>query len=198
MHDAEVWSKLKTILDGISAGKLNNPDKNQIEGFLAVNWDELARESDGGMQGYKVNGRTEEIEWQPPVLCFRVERHGRTVLDSSRAHMQKWKIDVDRCVAEPVPDGHRQLRKMNPILDIEGIAKEIAHLIIERREDPRLKWTSNDKVKVLSGKIVGGQSVSKETLAGRQKGLRRDILSIVEPRGWVANGSYYEFHDTGT
>ena len=79
MHDTGVWSQLGTILAGIGTGILNEPDTSQVEGFLAENWDELIGESVGGMQGYKVIGRTEEMQWQPPVLGFKIERHSGTV-----------------------------------------------------------------------------------------------------------------------
>ena len=198
MHDTGVWSQLGTILAGIGTGILNEPDTSQVEGFLAENWDELIGESVGGMQGYKVIGRTEEMQWQPPVLGFKIERHGGTVLGSSKADMQYWEFDVVRCVANPVRVGSRQLRRMNPRLDIAGIAEEIVPVILERRKDPRLQWTRNGKVRILSDAITGEQSVPKGTLEGRRKRLRKEVLSRIRPHGWVANGSYYEFADIGT
>ena len=112
--------------------------------------------------------------------------------------MQDWEFDVVRCVASLVREWHRQLCRMNPRLDIAGIAEEIATAILERRRDPRLQWFRNGKVRILSGAITGGQSVSKATREGRQKRLRKEILSRIIPHGWVANGSYYKFADIGT
>ena len=190
MHDTGVWSKLRAILAEKGTGILNKPDTSQVERFLAENWDELVGESIGGMEGYKVNGRTEEMQWLPPVLGFKIERHGGIVLGSSRAEMQYWEFDVGRCAANCDVVGERQLRKMNPRLDIAGIAEEIAQLILQRRSDPRLQWTRNCKVRILSV-AVGGQSVSKATREGLQMRLRKEVLSRVSPHGWVANGSYY-------
>ena len=198
MHDTGVWSQLGTILAGIGTGILNEPDTSQVEGFLAENWDELIGESVGGMQGYKVIGRTEEMQWQAPVLSFKIERHGRTVLGSSRAELQRWQLDTADCVATFNGDSYRQKRPKNLILDIESIAREIAPVILERRKDPRLQWTRTGKVRILSDAITGEQSVPKGTLERRQKRLRKEVLSRIRPHGWVANGSYYEFADIGT
>ena len=76
--------------------------------------------------------------------------------------------------------------------DVESIAREITPLILKRREDDRLQWTGNDKVKILSARILGGQSVPKETLEGWWKRLRKAVLRLIEPQGWVTNGAYYE------
>ena len=198
MHETGVWSQLRTILAGIGTGTLDKPDTSQVEGFLAENWDELARESVGGMQGYKVNGRTEEMQWQPPVLGFKIERHGGAEKGSSRAEMQYWEFDVGRCIINHVVAGNRQLRKMNTRLDIAGIAEEIAQLILQRRCDPRLQWTRNGKVRILSDAVTEGQSVPNATREKRQKRLRKEILSRISPHGWVAKGSYYVFPDVVT
>ena len=197
MNDTGAWSQLGPILAEIGTGILPESEKNRVEQFLAENWDELAGKSARGMQGYKVVDRTEEMRWQPPVLSFTIERHGGTLVGSSRAEMQCWEFDLVRCVAEPRMGGMRQLSKMNPRLDVASIAAEIAQAILERREDDdRLEWTSGNVV-ILSGKILGKGSVSKPTLEGRQKLLRKGILHRIEQHGWIAKGSTYAFVGIG-
>ncbi len=46
-------------------------------GILLDAWSEM-RGDDGGMAPYKLLGRTEAMDWQPPVLAFEIERHGGT------------------------------------------------------------------------------------------------------------------------
>ena len=193
MRDDGVWKRLETILVGLNTGLLNDIDTSRVEGFLAEHWDQLVKDADVGMQGFKVVDRTEKMEWQPPVLSFKIERHGRTVLGSSRAELQHWQLDTADCVATFNGDSYRQKRPKNLTLDIESIAREIAPLILERREDDRLRWTRSGKVKILSDRILGGQSVPTETLEGRRKRLRKAVLRLIEPQGWVANGSHYGF-----
>ena len=193
MRDDGVWKQLGTILVGLNTGLLNDIDTSRVEGFLAEHWDQLVKDVDGGMQGFKVGDRTEKMEWQAPVLSFKIERHGRTVLGSSRAELQHWQLDTADCVATFNGDSYRQKRPKNLILDIESIAREIAPLILERRKDDRLRWTRSGKVRILWDRILGGQSVPTETLEGRRKRLRKAVLRLIEPQGWVANGSYYGF-----
>ena len=77
MRDDGVWKQLETILVGLNTGLLNDIDTSRVEGFLAEHWDQLVKDVDGGMQGFKVGDRTEKMEWQAPVLSFKIERHGK-------------------------------------------------------------------------------------------------------------------------
>ena len=149
MGDVGVWKQLEIILVGLNTGLLNDIDTSRVEGFLAEHWHQLVEDVDGGMQGFKVRGRTEKMEWQPPVLSFKIERHGGTVLGSSRAELQHWQLDTVHRVAGFNGDSYRKLRPMNCRLDIESIAREIAPLILERREYDRLQWTRSGKVRIL-------------------------------------------------
>ena len=190
MRDMGVWEQLGTILVALNTGHLNDTDTSRVEVFLSKHWDQLFEDSGGGMQGFKVRGRTEEMEWQPPVLRFTIERHGGFVQGSSRAELQTWEFDTALHVARFGEGGYRQKRSMSPRLDVDGIAVEMAPLILGRREDPRLQWTRNGKVSVKTGEVLGGV---EETYAGRQKRFRKAILKLIEPHGWLANGRYYEF-----
>ena len=191
MRNDGVWKQLETILVGLNTGLLNDIDTSRVEGFLAEHWNQLVKVVDGGMQGFKVVGRTEKMEWQPPVLSFKIERHGGTAQGSSRAELQHWQLDTADCVATFNGDSYRQKRPKNPILDIESIAREIAQLILEPREDDKLQWISSSKVKILWASILGGQYVPRATLEGRRKRLRKAVLRLIEPQGWVADGQYY-------
>ena len=190
MRDNGAWQQLETILGGLSAGLVNESDTSRVEGFLAEHWDQLVEVVDGGMQGFKVRDRTEKMQWQPPVLRFTIERHGGFVLGSSRATLQPWVFDTALHVARFGEAGYRQRHPRSPRLDVEGIAVELAPLILGHREDPRLQWTRNGKVSVKTGEILGEV---KRTYEGRQKRFRKAILKLIEPHGWVANGRYYEF-----
>ncbi len=193
MRDDGVWKQFKTILVGINTGLLNDIDTSRVQGFLAEHWDQLDKYVEGGMRGVKVVGRTEQMEWQPPVLSFKIERHGGIALGSSRAELQHWRLDTANCVATFNGDSYRQKRPKNRMPDVESIAREITPLILERREDDRLKWPGDGKVKILSDRILGGQYAPKETLEGWRKRLRKAVLRLIEPQGWVTKGAYHEF-----
>jgi hypothetical protein len=61
---------------------------------------------------------------------------------SSRAELQTWEIDVVRGIATLVAaTGRRQIYPMAGRLDVKPIAAKIAAIIIEGRENNRIKRT---------------------------------------------------------
>ena len=69
-------------------------DQEELVRLLAQVWPSLAGASDEAMAGWKLD-RMEDVSWEPPLLSFRIERHGGTRLGSTRASMQIWTIDLD-------------------------------------------------------------------------------------------------------
>jgi hypothetical protein len=65
-----------------------------IEKLLAAACDEIHGSDEAGMKAYKLNDRTERMEWTPPVLTFDIERHGAAALGSTLAEIQAWAIVV--------------------------------------------------------------------------------------------------------
>ena len=78
-----VLEAVKSAL-GIKPRRIDQPRK--LERLLSEVWDDLGG-SDCGMAGHKLIGRMEHVEWNPPVLTFTIERHGGTVLGSTRAEL---------------------------------------------------------------------------------------------------------------
>lgn len=70
-------------------------DSPDIERLLGAGWHDLAGD-DGGMTGGKLHGRLESVVWQPQKIVLRIERHGATVMGSSRADLQEWTIDLEQ------------------------------------------------------------------------------------------------------
>jgi len=75
--------QLLEYLVSIQAGPIS--DTAQLETLLAACWDEFAGSEAEGMAGYKLHGRVDDVHWDSPVLTFVIERHGETVLGSTRA-----------------------------------------------------------------------------------------------------------------
>jgi len=97
----------------VQPGNVAQPHSTKIEQYLAKAWDKLAGD-DGGRQGDKLLGRTEAMEWHPPILSFKIERHGGFVLGSSRAEMQLSNIDTANLTATVVKTSHRQISRWPP------------------------------------------------------------------------------------
>src|SRR4051794_5739582 len=96
--------KLQTYLSGLAPGPIT--DAAELEGLLEPCWHAFVGSDNGGMEGRKLLGRMEDGAWDPPLLTFTVERHGATVLGSTRAELQKWTVDLEKRTASLVEDRH--------------------------------------------------------------------------------------------
>jgi hypothetical protein len=157
---------------------------NQLEWLLAKVWDDLAG-GESGLVGHKLISRMEHAEWHPPRLSFVIERHGGTVLGSTRAELERWTVDLDRQTTTCERSGHRQLSPMARRLDVEPIADEIADKIIRREADNRLRWLPDGRVRLQMDKVFPKGSGFKQTIEGRRRRLREKLIERLSPRGWV-------------
>src|SRR5216684_9323390 len=66
-----------------------------VTALLAACWNEFAGSGSERMHAGKL-ARMEDVRWNPPVLSFRIERHGAMGLGSTRAELQHWRVDLDR------------------------------------------------------------------------------------------------------
>lgn len=153
-----------------------------FERLLAAVWDELSGD-DGGMEAHKLS-RMENPIWNPPVLTFRIERHGGTVLGSSRAEVQEWTVDLERLTASVKVAGRRQIGPTKPRLDVKLIAADLCSAILTGKQDDRLKWDGTAKVYLLMGEVLPEGSAVKKTLSDRRKRLRSELTRLLAPEGW--------------
>ena len=114
----------------LTAGPISSTTK--LESLLAPCWDELEGGTENSMAGYKLHGRMENVHWNPPILKFRIERHGGTALGSTRADIHEWEVNVENGSAECSVVSRRQVKPVAPRLDIVPLAKETAELIFVR------------------------------------------------------------------
>lgn len=177
---------LKAWLDRTTPGEIT--DTAEIERLVASAWDDLLRD-DGGMEAYKLFGRMEDVTWTQPLLTFRIERHGATVMGSSRAEMQTWTIDVEAGTACCQAKGYRQLSPRQPPLDVKPLAEEVAAAIVHHVEDARVTWVDQDTVRVNIGVIFPKGSAVKMTLAGRRKRFQMALSERLATHGWVQVGA---------
>jgi hypothetical protein len=119
-------------------------DLPDLDIALAERWPRLRGSHQGGMRPHKLLLRMEDPSWEPPFLRFVIERHGGTVLGSSRAELQHWEVNLDEMTAEIVKIGHRQLVPMANRISIKPLAEEIANVIQTGIRDDRV--TAKDGV----------------------------------------------------
>jgi hypothetical protein len=160
--------------------------------LLADAWGEFGGD-DGGIIPAKHPKRMEDVAWNPPLLTFTIKRHGGTVLGSTRATLQEWTVNVEKRTVACVEVRHRQLRPMQPRLDVASIAEEIAAQVVNRQDDHRLKWYADGRVRVLIGKILPEGSAVKQTLAARRRRFWAALAERLADKGWKeVKGSVFE------
>ena len=180
-------TELKNHLAGLGNGPIS--DSTEIQHLLVASWHLLNGSNDGGMEGYKLHGRMENVVWNPPVLKFFVERHGGTMLGSTRAELQHWEVNLDAETAEITKTGHRQLESMAPRISIKGMAVEIAQAILKGNDDKRFFIDShNGDLVVNASALFPTGSGFKRTVEGRRMRLCKYIGEILADHGWQKVG----------
>ena len=174
---------LRTYLTSLPAGPVS--DTSQLETLLANGWDDLHGGGAEGMAAWKLRNRMTAVRWQSPILQFEIERHGGTVMGSTRAERQQWSVDLTSMTADCTRVGHRQVRPMQSRLDVRPIADEISRAITTRQRDERLKWARDGSVRVLIRKILPPGSAVAQTLRGRRDRLQTAIDERMHDAGWT-------------
>jgi len=177
--------ELRDYLKNLEPGPVE--ETTHLERLLAEVWDDLGGDN-GGMAGHKLIRRMEHVEWHPPVLTFTIERHGWTVLGSTRAELQRWSVDLDLGTATCVRVGSRQLLWMAERVDVGPIADEVAHKIASGEADDRLRWLDDERVRVVMVRIFPERSGYKRTVQGRRRRLREALIERLSTKGWAHLG----------
>jgi hypothetical protein len=171
-------------------GPLDKEIKDKIIGLLADCWPELKGGNDTSMAGSKLHGRAEDLVWDPPKITFKIERHGATVLGSTRAKLQQWAVDLQKKTAECFEKSYRQLTATSPRLDVKPIIARVIdavqhgaasnHDFVQRGI---VVWKSNNHVLIKHGDLIpsGGY---QQTVAGRRRRFRIGLVASMKNIGW--------------
>jgi hypothetical protein len=180
---------LREFLAALPAGPIS--ETRQLEYLLAESWSSLHGARRAGMDGYKIVGRAESMCWNPPSLTFTIERHGGTVMGSTRAELQDWCIDVSSATAEIVKTRRRQIRSTAKRVVVAGLAEQIAEAILSGREHEALKRYPDGRVRVLISTVIPDDGF-KQTISGRRKRFRKTLETKLAEHGWesVSMNSY--------
>ena len=181
-------NRLRKYLKQIPEGEIK--DTTELEKVLAECWEDFTGD-DEGMTGWKLYGRMEKVVWNPPMLAFVIERHGATVMGSSRAELQYWDVNVEQKTTYLQSKGYRQKTTRQSAVDVKPIANKLTELIINGHKDERLQWSPDGRVRILSGKIFPDNATGKQTLEGRKKRLVKAMEERLTQLGWLREGSWW-------
>jgi hypothetical protein len=84
--------RLRAYLGSTPPGPIADPA--HLATLLGECWDDFAGGAAQAMAPSKLRGRMEEVTWDPPVVAFTLERRGGAVGGSSRAELQRWRVDT--------------------------------------------------------------------------------------------------------
>jgi hypothetical protein len=171
MHPA--ITALANYLRSSNAGDVH--DSNALVDRLKDAWPHLDGSLSGGMSAEKLH-RLEVPKWKPPVLTFHIERHGGTVLGSTRAEIQRWVVNIESGTAEQARSTHRQVRTMAQRWSPHPLAEELANAIRNGKEHRNLCWRKKGTVALTGDAVPEG---FKQTVAGRKKRLKAAIAEIL-------------------
>jgi hypothetical protein len=117
------YDELVRFLNGLNDGPLDGEVALLLSKLLAVSWESFDGNSESSMAAHKIEGRAHGFKWKSPILTFEIDRHGGTVLGSTRADRQEWTIDLEKRTARPITIGYSQLSrraspfKAGPVID---------------------------------------------------------------------------------
>lgn len=177
-----MMDELRQLLATMKPGPVEDR-RSGVETVLAEAWESLAGGGEAGMAGNKLHGRAFDVFWLPPVLSFRIERHGAIVAGGSGyAEVQAWEVNVAEETATRVGSRKRRVRPAQSKLDVEALAVELTGLILSDAEDERIR-RSGGRVQVRMAKAL--PSAAKQTTQGRQKRLNASLGVHLGVHGWV-------------
>jgi len=186
-HEADVdGENLAMLLQGHLAALAPGAiaDIGKLAALLAGCLHQFAGMHAQGMHAGRL-ARMEAVHWEPPLLSFTIERHGAMALGSTRAELQRWRVDIRRLQASCIKDrGYRQLRQRAEPVKTEPMAAELAEVISEGRADDGIRWGQDGTVRVVLTKVFPYGSGYMQTIAGRRKRFRAALTELLAARRW--------------
>jgi hypothetical protein len=198
---------LVDLLENLPAGPIANNLCGQVINLLQGCWNEFTGSHQTNMEAYKLDKRVENLVWAPPVLSFKMARHGATVRGSPREHLYWWHINVADKTATPEKGTFRLVRPSAEKLS-KGEILEIVRRVCEHVQNGPLslappgiflKWKSETEILIIPATLIAADGF-KQTLAGRRKRVRSILIDEMKMIGWVVasdKGAFVRFRKTG-
>jgi len=185
------FTELRRYLSALPDGEVATEYVDDVRERIESAWLEFDKSTESKMTPAKTS-RARAFMWRPPFLVFEIERHGGLVEGSSRAEVQTWILDLDRRLATHRVTGYRQSNARDRRLDIDAMAGELARDIRERRQDIRLQWIGEFRVRVYTEQAI--PETNRQTTISRRKKFRVRLEHHLRP-DWirVKNGNRLVF-----
>jgi len=175
------------VLKRTPKGELTKDVRDRVIPLLRERWGDFSGSAETSMEAWKLD-RAEEFQWDPPLLSFTMERHGASVLGSTRAELQRWELNLETWTANCLPSGHRQLQPASPKFDIKPIASRVCEVVLQGREAnsdlPKgvVVWKGDDEVWIYPRKLIPGEI--RQTITNRRRRFQNALTDMLKPYGW--------------
>ena len=188
MMESEVRNLLN-YLKKIPPGPVAEDKKAELLELLARAWYCFSGSTEQGMAKSKLS-RAEDIVWEPPRLCFTIERHRGVVYGGKVAELQRWCVDVQAQTAHWSRSGRRYLSPPEKRWDPRPLAEEIAAVVLDGRDDDRIIWRKDRQAfSVRTSWVIPGEY--NQTRWGRNKRFVAELEKLLGHRGWQKMGSWW-------
>ena len=184
--------ELKDIVSKLPHGPIPLGMWAQILELVETCWDKFKGSGQTKMKVWKIrrDAGPEDLTWDPPNLCFSIDRHGGTVMGSKRAERQTWMLNLQTLTAIPNETGYRQLQPNSPRLDITPIAQAVCEAVkrgpassSDLVDRAIVEWRGNDEIRVKHGKLIPNVGPN-QTISGRRKRFREKLRIEMKAIGW--------------
>lgn len=189
-------SQLQGILASVPAGEIadNDPVSQVIISALILAWEHLKGSSDEKTHAYKLN-RAEKMQWEPPMLKFIIERHGRIAYGSSRADLHHWVVDIEKASAYIEDVGWRNVSPPTPRFtakEAEKLVEEIADKILAGEQTDELLWKNGDNLVVIRLiDIPVLNAATQQTNQRRRATFRVALENYMASVGWISQSDNF-------
>jgi len=176
-------------LNNVPQGAIRGASSDQIIKLLGDCWLDLEGANETSMKDWKLS-RVEDLSWNPPVLSFTIERHGATVLGSTRAELHEWTVNLSLATAHCARRGYRQLVPMARRLDVKSIAARVCDAVQQGHasncdlvKQGIVVWHGSDHVSIKHGALIPRNGY-QQTIAGRRRRFRNELMKRMTTFGW--------------
>jgi hypothetical protein len=204
---AQDLSELKHLLRRLPPGDIPEALREEIIGRLQNCWHEFSGSRKTNMKMDKLP-RAKELVWRPPSLCFKIARHGGTVLGSTREPIHHWEVNLEEKTAHQTTTGFRQLHPTAPRLseaEMTAIARRVCDTVqagpgSNLKLDVHLIWIDEAEFRIRPSSLVPADGF-RQTVEGRRRRMKVILQREIEANGFVfvgGSGAWLRFRKAGT
>ena len=184
--------QLTAFLKYVPAGRVPSQLRRAVLDHLCACWETFSGSTDTKMEYWKVgrDGGPKDLSWDAPYLSFIIERHGSTVLGSSRGERQRWRLNLVSRTADHETIGFRQLRPRAQSLNLKALVDSVCEEVQKGRDSVSglspegiIIWQSDYQITIRHGLLIPRDG-PQQTLAGRRRRFRKGLESRMKAIGW--------------